>query len=205
MALGGRALGAVVVVLMLAFAAPTVRAADTDPAISQVDRLDTALLDVMKHADELGPKGRARKLTPTIEQTFDLAAMTRFAVGPSWSTMSDTDHAALIEAFKRFTAASYAHNFDGYSGETFKVDPNVVVRGPDKVVQTQLITSDGKPVSIAYRMRDKTGSWKIIDVLYQGSISQLTTRRSDFAASVASGGAKALLTQLNAQTDKLLQ
>ena len=40
-----------------------------------------------------------------------------------------------------------------------------------------------------YRMRELGGSWKIIDVYY-GAISQLTTRRSDFAAtSLNAGGA----------------
>ena len=47
------------------------------------------------------------------------------------------------------------------------------------------------------------GSWKIIDVYY-GAISQLTTRRSDFAGPVASGGAAGLVTHLNQLTDKLL-
>ena len=45
-------------------------------------------------------------------------------------------------------------------------------------------------------MQQSGGTWKIIDV-YTGSISQLTTRRSDFAASLASGGAQGLISHLN--------
>jgi len=193
-------------VLALSAVAPVVRAADLDPAAAQIQSFDSALLDTMKQAKALGPAGRARKLTPAIEQTFDLATMTRFAVGPTWTSMSDADHAALISAFKRFTVASYAHNFDGYSGQKFDVDPAVVVRGPDKIVQSHIRSPGGdEPVTIAYRMRATTGSWKTIDVLYQGTISQLTTRRSDFAATVASGGARALIAHMDAQTAKLLQ
>ena len=198
-----RALGAWVLVLALGVAVPKANAAD--PAVAQVDNFDSVLLDVMKQGAALGARGRARKLTSAIEQTFDIPAMTRFAVGPAWTAMSDADHAALIDAFRRYTAASYAHNFDEYSGERFAVDPSPVVRGPDKIVQSHLSPGHGDPVSIAYRMRATTGSWKVIDVLYQGTISQLTTRRSDFAAAVASGGAKALIAHLDAQTDKLLK
>src|SRR5580698_8103549 len=100
--------------LLFAAMAPQVRA-ETDPAAAQVDGFDNALLGVMKQADQLGVRGRARKLTPEIERAFNLPAMTRFAVGPSWSTMSEADHNALIAAFTRYSAASYAHNFDGYS------------------------------------------------------------------------------------------
>jgi phospholipid transport system substrate-binding protein len=200
-----KALGAVVAVVSLSAAAPVVHAADLDPAAAQIQTFDTALLGVMKDAKSLGTAGRARKLTPAVEQAFDLATMTRFAVGPSWTSMSDADHAALIAAFKRFTVASYAHNFDGYSGQKFDVDPAVVVRGPDKIVQSHINSPGGDSVTIAYRMRATTGSWKTIDVLYQGTISQLTTRRSDFAATVATGGAKALIAHMDAQTQKLLQ
>jgi phospholipid transport system substrate-binding protein len=71
------------------------------------------------------------------------------------------------------------------------------------VVQTKLTRPGGDPVSLTYRMRQVGGSWKIIDVYY-GAISQLTTRRSDFAGPVASGGAAGLVTHLNQLTDKLL-
>jgi len=190
--------------LLFAAMAPQARA-ETDPAAAQVDGFDNALLGVMKQADQLGVRGRARRLTPEIERAFNLSAMTRFAVGPAWSTMSDSDHAALVAAFTRYSAASYAHNFDGYSGEKFVVDPNVVTRGPDKIVVTQLIPGHGDAVVIDYRMRSDGGTWKIIDVLFKGTISQLSTRRSDFAATVASGGASALIAHMDAQTEKLLK
>ena len=190
--------------LLFAAMAPQVRA-ETDPAAAQVDGFDNALLSVMKQADQLGVRGRARKLTPEIERAFNLPAMTRIAVGPTWATMSDADHAALIAAFTRYSAASYAHNFDGFSGERFVVDPAVDTRGIDKVVKTTLYPGHGDPVVIDYRMRNDGGTWKIFDVLFKGTISQLTTRRSDFAATVASGGAAALVAHLDAQTEKLLK
>ena len=58
---------------------------------------------------------------------------------------------------------------------------------------------------LAYRMRDNGSGWKVIDVYYNGAISQLTTQRSDFAATLSSGGAKALVAKLDAQTEKLLK
>jgi phospholipid transport system substrate-binding protein len=129
--------------------------------------------------------------------------MTQFAVGPAWASMSEADHQALIAAFGRLSTASYARNFDKYNGERFEVDPNVTTRGPDKIVKSQLI-SGGKTVQLTYRMREAGGVWKIVDV-YFDAISQLTTRRSDFAAPLATGGAKGLIAHLNATADKLLQ
>ena len=63
----------------------------------------------------------------------------------------------------------------------------------------------GDDVTLNYRMRQAGDAWKVIDVYYNGSISQLTTQRSDFASSLASGGAKALIAKLDAQSEKLLK
>jgi len=139
-----------------------------------------------------------------IESTFDIPLMTRVAVGQAWTTMGEADHAALTKGFARLSAASYAHNFDSYDGERFTIEPKVDTRGQDKIVQSHIIPAHGEPTALTYRMRQSGEGWKIVDVYY-GAISQLATRRSDFAASLASGGAKGLLTHLDALTEKLLK
>jgi phospholipid transport system substrate-binding protein len=191
--------------LALAAGAPRAFAAASDPAAQVIEAFDADLIDTMKQAKALGLTGRYHHLEPVVSRAYDIPTMIRFAVGPSWSSMTPVQQAALTDAFRRLTAASYAHSFDGYSGERIDVDPNVVTRGPDKVVQTRLISPHAAPVAIAYRMRQAGGAWKIIDVFYNGAISQLTTRRSDFSAIVAQGGAPALIAHLDALVDKQLK
>ncbi|MGI8841499.1 MAG: ABC transporter substrate-binding protein [Caulobacteraceae bacterium] len=189
----------------LALVAPAfARAAPADPAAARIEAFDRALVDTMKAGPALGPAGRYRKLAPAVEGAFDLPVMTRFAVGPAWATMSEADRQALIGAFTRLTVASYAHNFDRFGGEKFDIDPAVQSRGADKIVRCRLTTSDGKTVNLLYRMHAAAGGWKIVDVYY-GAVSQLTTRRADFAAPLASGGAKSLIAHLAATSAKLLQ
>jgi phospholipid transport system substrate-binding protein len=183
---------------------PIARAATPDPAVARVDAFDEALLEAMKGGPSLGVKGRARKLAPAVAAAFDLATMTRFAVGPAWAEMTPAQRDALTAAFTRLSVASYAHNFDSYDGERFDLDANVQVRGADKIVQSKLIPPHDKPVALVYRMRQTTDGWKIIDVYYDG-VSQLTTRRSDFAQPIAAGGAPGLLGHLDALTDKMLK
>ncbi len=190
--------------LGLALAAPMARAAQADPAAVKIDAFDKALIETMKAGPPLGAQGRYRKLLPVVEATFDLPLMTRVAVGASWTAMPEADQKALVKGFTRLTAANYAHNFSSFSGERFEIDPNVQTRGPDKIVQTRLIPAHDAPVSLAYRMRQSGGDWKVIDVFY-GAISQLTTRRSDFAAPLAAGGAKGLLAHLDTVSDNLLR
>lgn len=179
-------------------AAPvTALAQATDPAHAPVQALDAGLLQIMKAGKAAGQRGRVATITPVVDRAFDIPLMTRLAVGPSWTTIAPADQTALVAAFRRLTASQYAANFDGWSGEAFVVDPRVDSRGGDKLVRTTLTTAHGGPVAISYRLRDSGGGWRIIDVFYKNAISQLSTRRSDFAAILQTGGAKGLVQHLD--------
>jgi phospholipid transport system substrate-binding protein len=196
-------------VAALAFAAPalTPRAALADasePAAQQIETFDAALIRTMKAGKEAGPQGRAKIIGPAVDAAFNIPAMTAFAVGPAWTTASTEDKAALISAFRKYTIANYAKNFDGYDGQKITVDPTVLTRLPDKLVKTTMTGGDA-PVVLGYRMRQAGSTWKVIDVLFNGAISQLTTQRSDFTATLQNGGVKALVAKLDAQTEKLLK
>jgi phospholipid transport system substrate-binding protein len=188
--------------LLLAPAAPG-RAADLDPAAQTVQSFYDALLDTMKNGKSLGIQGRYNKLKPAVEQAYDLQTMTRFVSGPGWANFSASDQQALVAAFERMTVANYASNFDSFGGEKFSVDPNVQTRGTDKVVQSKLVTGS-ETIPFNYRMRNTGGSWKIVDVYLNGTISQLATRRSDFA-STAAGGAPALIKKINEISDQQMK
>ena len=178
--------------------------ADTDPAVQTVQGFYDSLVDTMKHGKELGLKGRYDRLKPAVEQAYDLADMTKFVVGPSWTTLSADDQKALITAFERMTIASYAKNFDEYGGEKFTVDPTTQAVGADKRVMSKLVTGN-QTIPFNYRLRQTGGSWKILDVYLNGSISELATRRSDFGATVSTGGASALIKKINELSDSLMK
>jgi phospholipid transport system substrate-binding protein len=172
-----------------------------DPAAAPVQALDTGLLAIMKAGARAGTAGRAAQIGPVVDRSFDIPLMTRLAVGPAWTGFAPADQAALVAAFRRLTVNTYARNFDGFSGQSFAIQPQVETRGGDKLVRTTLSDPSGQPVAIAYRLRQSGGGWRIIDVFYK-SISQLTTRRSDFAQVLAQGGARGLVAHLDAMAAK---
>lgn len=180
----------------LALLFPLSAVAQTDPAVAPVQALDAGLLGIMKTGAKAGVRARAAAIAPVVDRSFDLPLMTRLAVGPSWTTIAPADQQALVAAFRRMTVNSYAVNFDGFSGQSFTITPQVETRGGDKLVRTTLNDPKGTPVPISYRLRQSGGGWRIIDVFYR-SVSQLATRRSDFADVLGRGGAKALLARMD--------
>jgi len=176
-----------------------------DPAVRQIGTFYDALLAAMKEAQRLGYQGRYDKLAPVIRATFDFPAMTRIAVGPEWNAIAADLQTQLVENFAQMTIATYANRFDGYSGERFEIEPTSETRNTGRLVRTKLVPSSGEPVTLNYLMRGAGETWKIVDVYLTGTISELATRRSEFAAILKSGGPSALADSLRQQADKQRQ
>ena len=190
---------------MVSFAEPQfARAQAFDAPEKTINGLNATLLDTMKQAQALGVEGRYQALAPTLSRTYDTALMARLAVGQSWASLQPEQQAAVTDAFTRMMIATYAKRFDGFSGETFQI-VEVADRGTaDKMVRTQIIQSNGKPVAINYLMRKSGADWRVVDVYLDGTISELASRRAEFTTILKSGGPDALIASLKKQGDKLL-
>ena len=186
---------------LTAFPIQSAQAQAADPSVAQVQGFYDALTASMKAGGTA--KSRYDKLKPAVEKAFDLSAMTATAIGPSWATLSDADKKALTDAFSRMTIANYAKSFDSYSGEKFTVDPASVARGSDHFVKSTM-KSSSETIAFNYRTHQVGSDWKVTDVYLAGNISQMAQKRSDFAATLASGGASGLAKRINALTDQML-
>jgi phospholipid transport system substrate-binding protein len=200
-----RMLARVAVILTVAAAGlPAPRTAAAPGSASDVVRhFFDALLANMKNAKALGAKGRYEKLEPVVKATFDIPFMTRMSVGPSWGRLTADEKRRATAAFRRYVTATYATQFDGYSGETFEVLGEEGVRH-GTIVRTRIVPPDGDKVAINYALHDNDTAWQIRDVYLTGTISELATRRSDFASTLHDGGIDALITRLNKKADDLL-
>ncbi len=180
-------------------------AAEGDPAATRIRNFYDVLLDTMKVAQRTPVRARYEKLEPAVRATFDLPAMTRIAVGPTWTSIPGEEQKALLEQFARLTIATYANRFDGYSGERFEVEPGTEARGENRIVHSALLKSHGGSIALNYLVHPVGGEWKAIDVYLNGTISELATRRSEFGALLRAGGPQALIDSLRQRADKLLQ
>lgn len=168
-----------------------VRAADT--AIPLITRLNEALLSTMQSADSLGYEGRYKKLAPVIKSTFDLGFMTQYSAGRHWRQLTDAQKKTLTDAFARLTIATYAHRFDGYSGEKFVVVSEKTPRDGNRLVLTELIKSDGEAIKLNYLLRQTKDGWRVIDIFLRGTISELATKRSEYSSTLGNQGFDGLM------------
>ena len=179
------------------------RAADPMPPKQVIERFYDGLLGVMKDATKLGYKGRYEKLEPLLKQTYNLAGMGRFTVGPGWTQMSPEERTRLVDGFGRLTIATYANRFDGYSGEKFEVVGETPAQSGSMIVETKLVTST-ETIQLNYLMTKVGEEWRVFDVYLEGTISELAVRRSEFSAILRRDGAEALFKALDQKVAALV-
>lgn len=169
-----------------------------------IDAFYDVLLAVMKDGQKLGFAGRRERLAPAITQAFDLPAMTRLVIGLQWQGFSPAEQQQLVAAFSDFSIATYASQFDDYSGESFEVDRKAVpAPGNDVIVRTKLVQTNDNPVQLDYLLRGGQEKWRIIDVYLSGTVSQLAARRSEFSSVLRQSGVSGLVALLKQKTAEL--
>jgi phospholipid transport system substrate-binding protein len=177
-------------------------AADSPTAVIQ--HYYDILLSVMKEARRLSFDQRYQRLAPVIGQTYDLPLMSRLSIGPGWTQLRPDQQQRITDVFSRYTISLYANRFDDFNGERFEVDPNPVANPNGMIVQTKLFKSDGGKETLNYLMHQVGGgSWLVMDVYLSGTISELASRRSEFASVVQASGADALIKLLEERTAAL--
>src|SRR6202011_2820907 len=179
-----------------------VRAQTPSAAVAKIQTYYQQLMPTIQQAARLSVRERDRRFTPVFAAVFDMPTMARLAVGPAWKTFSAEQQAAVRDAFARFIVADYASQIKDYSGESFVVDPQPTAesRGGGEIVKTKLLQPGGRTVNINYLVRGE----RVIDIYLNGTISDLATRRDEFASIIASGGADGLIKKLRDRTETLL-
>jgi phospholipid transport system substrate-binding protein len=167
-----------------------------------VQGLYDALLSTMKSGRALGQSGRFTRLQPVIRRSFDIASMARLAVGPLWANLTEPQRQQATESFGRYISAIYADRFDSYDGQKLEVTGEQPAPA-GVMVRSQIIKANGEPVEIDYLMRRSGDGWLISDIYLDGAISEVATRRSEFAAILRSEGIDGLIAALNRKTDIL--
>ena len=168
-----------------------------------VNTFHAALIQVMRDADTLEYADRFNHLLPVIEKSFHLPLMLRIAVGDFWRKASLSQQNRLKRVFTGICVGTYAARFSGYNGQSFLTKGSR--KGPRDtiLVDTLIHNPSGGDVPLTYVMSEITGTWRIVDVLVSGGISELAVRRSEYRRTLKSEGIEGLIAKLTTRIKSL--
>jgi len=191
-----------IVLLICLVCAPLPARAD-DGAAARVEALHAALLATMKSAASHGYDDRRAALEGPVGESFDFAFMARVTSGAAWRDMDPATRDDVVDAFREFTLANYAARFDGYSGQSFET-LSVTAKGAARAyVRTRLNRPKDDPVRLDYLLQRDGEAWRIVDIVQDGKLSELATRRAEFAPILRDAGPAGLVAVLASKTAQL--
>lgn len=161
---------------------------DAAAATKVVESLHDEMLAVMKDGKALGFDGRLARLQKAIEDRYDFAFMAEKSVGLAWKDIDEAQRAQLVDAMGRLAGNTYAGRMKDFSGEKFETLGTQPAAQATMLVRTQILEPTGKKTSLDYRLRETPAGPKIVDVFYDGTVSELAMRRSEYSSLLKKGG-----------------
>lgn len=161
-----------------------------------VERLNNALLEAMKKADELGYEGRYELLAPVIRSTYEFRSIAKYTTGEYWRTFTEAQQEKFVEKLIEYGIATYAYQFNGYDGETFQLISEEPFRQKFRIVKAVLEIPSEENVEFVYILRQDEGDWRIIDIRHDG-VSDLALQKAQYTQILSKEGFDGLMAKLS--------
>jgi len=136
-----------------------------------------------------------------IEAIFDFKELSRRTLGRDWKKMKPEQQKEFVQLFKELLQGVYADRLLAYSDQKIIFDKETTLKKGRAEVQSFLQTSDGKKIPLFYRLTDKSGSWKVYDVIIEG-VSMVKNYRTQFRKILAKDSPEKLLQILRDKVGK---
>jgi phospholipid transport system substrate-binding protein len=114
-----------------------------------------------------------------VDHIFDFNELSRRTLGRDWKKMSAEQQKEFVNLFKQLLQGVYADRLLAYSDQKVIFDKETMLKKGRAEVQSYLETSDGSKIPLFYRLTDKSGSWKVYDIIIEG-VSMVKNYRTQF-------------------------
>jgi len=179
------------------------QAADPEAAKSFVRALANEAIQVMGNKGTASPE-RIARFRELFKRGFDVEAIGRFVLGRYWREATEAEQQEYLRLFEDLIVATYAGRFSEYSGETLTVLDARPEEDRVLLVTSHVNRTSGPPIRLDWRIVERNGGFKIVDVVVE-AVSMSVTQRSEFASVIQRGGGKvqSLIVALRDKTKSL--
>ena len=120
-----------------------------------------------------------KNVLKVINRTYDAEKMLKMIIGAGWKNQENEKKKELIMVFKKYISKNYLKRFSKINDVSFSNEKKEKISSDFFLVRSNLIIKQEK-VSIDYLLHLKDNTWKIFDVLLDGSVSEVATKKSEF-------------------------
>ncbi len=196
-----------IVIFLLPIVMPVIAATDTgkpeDVILTTVDNV-IARITAEREMLDAQPETVYELINDLIIPVFDFNNMSRWILGKYWKEASTEQRTVFTTEFKNLLVRTYAKAVLGFSNEKVNYLETLTGSKPNIVmVKTEIVTDDAA-TPVNYTMHVSDGSWKVVNVAFEG-VSLVETYRKSFASEIRNNGLETLIQKLVDKNEKLEQ
>jgi phospholipid transport system substrate-binding protein len=175
---------------LLALPGSTVAQAASAPEVV-VEQMAGQALEVLrdKSLDTTAKRGRLEEI---VYRNIDFETLSKLVMARNWRKLSPSQKQEFMREFKKHLSTTYGNNVDNYRNESVKILGQREEKRGDVTVKSKIVRGGTDDVIVDYRLRQRDGDWRIIDVVVEG-VSLVANFRSQFQDIMSNGGADRLL------------
>ncbi|MDD9878107.1 MAG: ABC transporter substrate-binding protein [Magnetovibrio sp.] len=141
-------------------------------------------------ADGIDKMERRKRFRGLMLEYFAFKGIAKWVLGRYWRRATADERDEYLKLFEELMVVVYADRFAKYSGEKLEVGRSEVRGGTDILVHSVIQRPEGlKPVEVAWRLRQKDDTYKIVDVMVEG-LSMGLTQQKEFSSVIRKNGGK---------------
>ena len=139
--------------------------------------------------ESMSIEAKKAEFSDLLNESFDMNTIGRFALGTYWKVATPAQQKEYLKLFNTMIVKVYSKRFSDYKGQKFTVKSSRKDSEKDYIVTSFIIPGDGPQVQVDWRVRNKGGSYRVVDIMVEG-VSMSQTQRADFASVINRGGGK---------------
>jgi len=139
------------------------------------------------------------EISAIINEVFDYQELSRRTLGREWKKFSPDQQKEFVTLFEKLLESIYADRILAYTHEKIEFGKETELKKGQMEVESYIITTDNKKVPLFYRMTNKSGQWRVYDVVIEG-ISMVKNYRGQFREILSTKKPEDLLQTLREKT-----
>lgn len=128
---------------------------------------------------ELPKDAKLAEIRGVINEVFDYKELSRRTLGREWKKFKPDQQTEFIDLFSQLLENVYADRILAYTHEKIEFGKETELKKGRVEVESYIITLDNTKVPLFYRMSDKSGQWRVYDVVIEG-VSMIKNYRGQF-------------------------
>ena len=182
-----------IVLVLFTFAPNATAESPKEQLQGTVDRVIEVLRTIESPRDIEKNRNFLRQILLT---RFDYAAMAQQSLGNRWVDLNGKEE-EFISVFADFVEHSYMSTLGSYRGEKVVYDRDRV-DGASAEVDTRVVSGEGAPIRIEYKLHLTGGEWMVYDAVVD-DVSVIGNYRSQFARVLRTASLEQLIQSLRAK------